>query len=1310
MIAIFLLGFCLRIGEARKPGPSSEQAEITIGCINPTGLLHKADALASLPGQGPMIWGVSETHLSKQGITKFQSELRFRKSQFRFLPGAPAPLRSTSMSSLGGRQVGTGFLSNCPGRNLTQNWDDTAVKEARLSLNTFFVQGHWIHSAVVYGYVYRAASVEVREMTNNIIKQATHRLVHCMKGKRIIMGDFNQLDGQLDEIEKLKQLGWKEIQQLDLERAQRPISLTCKQTSTKDFVWISPELIPYFLGAHTSNLFADHQVLYATFKPFGLPSKIHLWRKPKPIDWNADSPDIPSGDFKNTSSQSDEILRCIAAEFENRVHQQFKNSNMPGLLASQKGRSKTTHTREVVEHQSPIKPSRSGEKQVSFLGHSLMHKQWFSQIRRFQSICRTSCNQQSSLQKLVHMQREWRAIIKASGFPQGFPIWWEKLEEKQGTCPQILPDDVPPRHILIDICLTFEREFAKLEAVLCQTLINKAKQNRIDNPHKIFADIKKPPVQPVVMLDESIRAKVDEILPDNRIKLDKPIQFDPQEPIFGPNGIQHIEQIDSCTLQVPSVQNIEKGDIFGQDKFEASIQKLFEKFAAEWTKRWDKHKDFPVDHWTPLIECFQELVPQVPEAVFPPITVDLWKQTLRRKKSRSATGPDAWSRQDLLRMPYDITCALIDMLENIEKGAPWPRSTVTGIVFSLEKVQGASRVNQYRPITVFSLIYRTWSSIRAKQSLQHLVSHAPSFCFGNLPKRSAVQVWLGIQSQIETCHFDNQPLSGAMIDIEKCFNHLPRLPLLTVCCRLGVPDGTIRAWTRALIQMERRFAIRGSISPPHRSSTGCAEGCALSVVGMLAINILTDTWVHARVPQARLWSYVDNLEITTHSVDKSIEALTQLELVLKALDLTVDQQKTFMWANSATDRKHLRTLRHQTMMWARDLGGHVQYSRQSTNSIITKRISAFKERWRDIARSHAPYHQKLTAIRMVAWPNALHGVTSVHLSDEWLEELRTGAVRGLGCHASGTSPPIHLSLVEHPSADPGFFALAKTVVDIRSFLSREACTRILTELSQPNSKHRLEPGPAHVLHHRLSQIGWHWDPAGGFIDVKGWPIDIWTCPIQELMLKLVESWQNRIQHVMSSRKTFRGLWKCNPALTKRGWPKNRMDQGILRTALNGTFFTADHLKYLPGELSQQCPFCQQPDSQTHRHWFCTKLEEARSGCHQDMRQQILSMDPAVYNHGWIPHPESLDIYRQAIQALPDLTDNFYPPPEMPEHLDLFTDGSCLDPQDQFTGCCFRNPCTTVRFLSNSPGVGSRPHPNVSQGRTNSFDCSHQICC
>ena len=509
---------------------------------------------------------------------------------------------------------------------------------------------------------------------------------------------------------------------------------------------------------------------------------------------------------------------------------------------------------------------------------------------------------------------------------------------------------------------------------------------------------------------------------------------------------------------------------------------------------------------------------------------------------------------------------------------------------------------------------------------------------------------------------DQVSLSGVMVDIVKCFNHLPRIPIIEVCCHLGVPAGILRAWGLALCQMQRRFAIRGSVGPPITSSTGCAEGCGLSVVGMLAINILIDFWVTTRIPRITLWSYVDNLEVTATKVEDSIAALQTLSDILSALDLDLDKDKTFLWSNTAKDRKIIRDSNLTVKMWSRDLGGHVQYSRQNTNAVVTSRINAFKDRWKDFARSHAPYHQKLNAIKMVAWPNVLHGITSVHLSDEYHDELRTGALRGLQAQSAGTSPIAHLSLVEHPSADPVFYSLWKTVSDIRTFLTPETCIRVLDEISRPSTRQRLDPGPTHVLLFRLQQIGWHWQD-NTFHDNNEMKINLWNCSIQELYLRIVEGWQSRVQHVVSQRKTFAGLWKCSPMLTHKTWPENPSDRSLLRTCLNGTFYTADHLRFRPEHEAKLCPFCGQEDSRKHRHWECTELSDARALCPPETIEYILKLSPATYNHGWIPRPESLHLFRQMLQSLPETCQEFCNSFELPKEIHLFTDGSCLSPKD-----------------------------------------------
>ena len=1260
-----LVGFLFRIGEAKNPGPVAQG--LTIGCFNPTGIMHKAATLSSLPTQGNAIWGVCESHLSRQGIHKFRQELEFRKSRYRFLPGAPAPLRSQSATSLGGKQVGTGFLSDIPGRQLQPSWPKEAWDEARFNLHSFFVQGHWIHAACFYGYAYRAESTEVRQITDTLLSHITQRVVFALRGKRVIVGDFNQTDGSLTQTEIWRSLGWKEIQILDNQITGRPISKTCKNKTTKDFVWISPELQPFFKGVETAEVYMDHTVLCAHFRPFGAPTKMPVWRKPSEIDWTKINTPIPSYDFTLEVENCDLHIQKISEEFEHRVDKVLQKQNQ-NLHHRQKGRSQTRDTIQILEHGSPITPSRHGEKVPLFHGHSLQHKQWFQQVRRLQSLVRL-CSKSGpySIGQEIHMKREWRAILQSSGFPGGFPKWWRQTSFRTVGSPVSLPWDIPEVSVLIAIATSFDCAFQHMEQLLIRQLTQKAQEHRIADPNKIFSDVRKPRISPITMLDDSIRVAAEIASKEHgTITLQKPVSFDASRPAFLDNGqVLTFTQTDSTHLHTDNLENVPDLFVIRQDHFEADLQNLFHRFGEEWKSRWDRHLDVPCDHWEPICDVFKTLVPKGDPLPYEPITLQQWNSTLKGKKRRAATGPDGWARQDLLQLPEDLTLSLIQMLHDIELGKPWPQSVVTGIVYSLEKVENAAKINQYRPITIFSLIYRTWSSIRARQCLLHLAQYASGRCCGNIPHKSTTMIWMGIQSLIEQSEEDGEKVGGAMVDIVKCFNHLPRMPIMEVCIHLGIDSKIIRAWSSALCQMERRFHIRGATGPGIKSTTGCAEGCALSVVGMLAINLLVDSWMKWQSPSVHLWSYVDNLEITASQAEHTIQGLLNLRQIMYILDLQLDDDKTFLWSNDMADRKIIREADLPVKFWARDLGGHVQYGKMATNSVITKRMASFKPRWRDFARSKATYKQKLKAVRMVAYPNVLHGIASVHVGEDHYEEVRTGVMTGLCEESAGASPYIHLSLLEFPTADPGFYAVHKTVMDVRVHLTFEACQRVLDQAARPNLRQRFIVGPCHVLLHRLQQIGWSWH-SDGFHDEFMQPIDLWQAPIQLLLHCLVRAWQTRIAHKMSARKSFGGLEKCSPYLTRQRWPTSPIEAGVLRTCLNGTFYTADHLKYVNKSETALCPFCSAPDSKKHRHWECKKLEHARK-CNPQHLQEILSMSDATTNHGWIPQPEKLAEYHELLHNIKDTTGHFLFSDDDPKnHCEIFTDGSCRTPANAIT--------------------------------------------
>ena len=163
----------------------------------------------------------------------------------------------------------------------------------------------------------------------------------------------------------------------------------------------------------------------------------------------------------------------------------------------------------------------------------------------------------------------------------------------------------------------------------------------------------------------------------------------------------------------------------------------------------------------------------------PPISYEQWIRAVKKKKTRAATGPDGLSKIDLLHMPKPLTKAMLKLFELVENSQdPWPEQWMHGHVHLLEKTPAASKVNQYRPITLFALPYRVWSSIRTTQVLHKLLDSIPTQCYGSIPGRSASHTWMELQLQIEAALDHNTSLAGGVADIQKCFNHLPRIPTL----------------------------------------------------------------------------------------------------------------------------------------------------------------------------------------------------------------------------------------------------------------------------------------------------------------------------------------------------------------------------------------------------------------------------------------------------------------------------------------------------------------------------------------------------
>lgn len=266
-----------------------------------------------------------------------------------------------------------------------------------------------------------------------------------------------------------------------------------------------------------------------------------------------------------------------------------------------------------------------------------------------------------------------------------------------------------------------------------------------------------------------------------------------------------------------------------------------------------------------------------------------------------------------------LTDQLLQVIHQVECGKAWPQQAIEGFIISLEKIPGASTVNGFRPITLFSLIFRTWGSIRSRECLRHLKPWIHATCAGNVPGRSTSSIWYGILQQIEEAQRWGFHTCGGVLDLVKAFDHLPRELILYLMVRLSIPWQVVGAWGRAAASMSRRFKIRQAVGPALKSCTGLAEGDAMSVVGMLVLNVLAHTWMAHRYPRVVTWSYVDNLELTGDNADDVADAMRGMDAFCSLCDILIDANKSYTWSVDAECERPGRT--HTVLASAHQLYG-----------------------------------------------------------------------------------------------------------------------------------------------------------------------------------------------------------------------------------------------------------------------------------------------------------------------------------------------------------------------------------------------------
>ena len=634
---------------------------------------------------------------------------------------------------------------------------------------------------------------------------------------------------------------------------------------------------------------------------------------------------------------------------------------------------------------------------------------------------------------------------------------------------------------------------------------------------------------------------------------------------------------------------------------------------------------------------------------------------LRRKKTRTAKGLDGVSLADLKHMPSGVIQSYCRFFEHAELCGCWPRQLAVGRVASIAKTPTPTGAADYRPITGLSLGYRVWSSFHSRNLIAALDPWLPAGLFGSRLACHSGHVWSSILLAIEEANECAIPLAGVVCDIEKAFNCLSRTVVFAIATLLQMPMNVLTGWAGMLTQVSRHFEVRQSLSPATYSCTGFPEGDGLSVVAMILLDCALHWWMEEGTRLCRTLTYVDDWQMLLQDPNQVTHAMQNLEHFCRMVDLNLDRKKTYVWCLTGEGRQMLRSQGYDVGHGGRNLGAHLQLTRQHTNSTLQERARSLTELWDRLRLSSSPYKLKVRALTVAAWPKGLHGVASTALGSHWIARLRSGAMRGLQADGAGCSPWIHLGLIENPLCDTGFWCIMQTIRCIRDSATADFLKPVLTRLvTEPSGV------PAnsftHTLLARVQKIGWSLRDDGRFQDSLG-PFCLFQSNFLDIEARAAMGWQGVVAQQVSHRQGLQDLQLADVRST-RLWlaAQGAEDAGHCRKLLNGAHFTADAKQYWCDEPTGICPFCSCSDSRYHRFWQCEMFSAYRSHVHPLVWSMIPQLPEFLTCFGWSIMPAT---WKPFMQSLLDICE---PAPDLscalPAHqnwVDLFTDGSCQYP-------------------------------------------------
>lgn len=971
--------------------------------------------------------------------------------------------------------------------------------------------------------------------------------------------------------------------------------------------------------------------------------------------------------FQNALEEknADEAIRQFALAFE---------ESAATACIDKDGRPKTVphdcwkKCRSKIKKLTPIaapilKGGGSSDFTVPVCQPSISVRRHVKQLRRVQSLYRQlESFERSGVEAAGNKcQQLWIKICSANGFEHGFQYW---ILLQFGI---FVPTALPTAEYVQSLYLQLQ-EFVKEEVTIerqarCSFQKMQLLEDIAGGGRTIFRSVRDPTPPPPSFISFSRCQKIQKqrwkkegnsrILYHGQcvLEIGMPVMFQGQRVL--------LENVDNKFLFVnPPLTCRDCHDLnIHQECHTADPNEMQHHVATAWGEMWQcpesngEEKERVAEFITALDDC--------PSCPYKPFCMEEWKKMMKGVKRRSSRGACGFSMLDVKRMPEVLLEWLFCLYRAVEGGMNWPqRLTLARVAMLAKPGESVHRPLGIRPITILSVLYRLWSRFRSLQVLEFLGRHVPPQVGGIASKLSAdaLSAWVG--DIIDVAHSTNDHRCGLVIDLQKCFNLVPRWPLKQLLSRLGIPDEYISAHLAMLNHLNRHIEIAGQIGDVVPSTCGIPEGCAASVSCMVALTVLAANVMQRVCPTVQVSMFADNWAVITQAIQTLQNVVQMLERFVHCLGMKLAPSKSWLWGTSCELRKGLRdvTMSGQPVPVknsAKDLGCDIAYTKQMTKKTSLGRLDKSLRVLRRIRKKRIPKNFLGRMCTAVGVGIVSYGSEMVRFTNKQFHSLRCAIASSLGLYKSGANTLLAIGATGL-TVDPQVRLLRRRIKFFRKFFKIFPSRRqsFLHRITKHVSKNRVSGIAAH-FHCAMRDVGWKCEDEGNIVHQAGIKCNWVHDSIPYIFQCLDKAWEATIT-TRIDRKGFDldtlSAKSFNDVIKHRG----PQQQGLLLAIASGKHVTRDALAHYAKD-DPTCPFCSAIDGKEHRVFHCQGLQDLRTK-HGEAISWIMSQPKGVLHFGLAPDSNDAVRLRQHVfsrgiqRHIPDVNSQGK----------VFTDGSCFN--------------------------------------------------